>query len=50
MEYKNLSPEAQTGQLNILKFKAANGFIIVLRLNSLEDLVVKKERSGVCRH
>lgn len=44
MENKNPSPKAQTDQLSLLRFKAANGFQIVLQFKNLEDLVsVQKE-------
>lgn len=44
MENKNLSREAQTDQPSLLRFKAANGFQIVLQFKNLEDLVnIEKE-------
>lgn len=38
MEDKNLSPESQVEPLNLLKFKAVNGFTIILHFPDLEAL------------
>lgn len=38
MEDKKLSPESQIGPLNLLKFKAVNGFTIILHFPDLEAL------------
>ena len=43
MEYKKLSIEAQTDRLSLLKFKAVNGFVIVLQFKGSEDLKKKQD-------
>ncbi len=43
MENKKLSTEAQTDPMSLLKFKAANGFVIVLQFKGSEDLKVKQD-------
>ena len=45
MEDKKLSPESQMGPLHLLKFKAVNGFIIVIHFPELDAL--KKARKEI---
>lgn len=43
MENKNLSPEPRTDQPHLLRFKAANGFQIVLQFKKSEDLIDREK-------